>query len=148
MDFDALRAAGSGLGTAAVIVLNKSADPIKSIGRLSYFYKHESCGQCTPCREGTSWLYYMMKRMEKGDAKIEEIDMLWVSLVEDFRIDHSLGTHQANRRTYNLCSGRCCSLACPRIDSTLSSCNGRTHSELPKEEARTTAATRRSSFHL
>ena len=45
--------------------------------RLSYFYKHESCGQCTPCREGTGWLYDLMTRMKKGDARIEEIDMLW-----------------------------------------------------------------------
>lgn len=45
--------------------------------RLSYFYKHESCGQCTPCREGTGWLYDIMTRMTKGDARVEEIDMLW-----------------------------------------------------------------------
>jgi NADH dehydrogenase (ubiquinone) flavoprotein 1 len=77
MDFDALRSAGTGLGTAAVIVMNKSTDMIAAIGRLSHFYKHESCGQCTPCREGTTWLYKMMKRMEKGDAAPKEIDMLF-----------------------------------------------------------------------
>jgi NADH:ubiquinone oxidoreductase subunit F (NADH-binding) len=77
MDFDSLRAAGSGLGTAAVIVMNKQTDIIKAIGRLSYFYKHESCGQCTPCREGTTWLYKMMKRMGEGDASPKEIDMLF-----------------------------------------------------------------------
>merc|ERR1719379_3147227 len=71
MDFDALKEAQSGLGTAAVIVM------IDAIGRLSYFYKHESCGQCTPCREGTSWLFDIMERMKRGDAKVEEIDMLW-----------------------------------------------------------------------
>ena len=59
----------SGLGTAAVIVMDKSTDPIEAIARLSYFYKHESCGQCTPCREGTGWLYDIMTRMKKGDAR-------------------------------------------------------------------------------
>lgn len=76
MDFDALKAVQSGLGTAAVMVMNKQTDMIKAIQRLSYFYKHESCGQCTPCREGTPWLYKLMTRMQKGDAELEEIDML------------------------------------------------------------------------
>lgn len=76
MDFDSLKDAQSGLGTAAVIVMNQQTDPIKAIARLSAFYKHESCGQCTPCREGTTWLYKMMKRLEKGDANIQEIGML------------------------------------------------------------------------
>lgn len=76
MDFDSLKAAQSGLGTAAVIVMDKSTDVVDAIARLSYFYKHESCGQCTPCREGTGWLYNVMERMKKGDAKLEEIDML------------------------------------------------------------------------
>jgi len=76
MDFDALKEVQSGLGTAAVMVHDKSTDPIEAIARLSYFYKHESCGQCTPCREGTLWLYNMMKRMTKGDAEVGEIDML------------------------------------------------------------------------
>lgn len=76
MDFDALKEVQSGLGTAAVMVMDKSTDPIKAIERLSYFYKHESCGQCTPCREGTLWLYNMMKRMRQGDADLAEIDML------------------------------------------------------------------------
>ena len=69
MDFDSLKEAQSGLGTAAVIVMDKSTDIIDAIARLSYFYKHESCGQCTPCREGTSWLYDIMSRMKKGDAR-------------------------------------------------------------------------------
>jgi NADH dehydrogenase (ubiquinone) flavoprotein 1 len=77
MDYDALKAEQSGLGTAAVIVMDKSTDVIDAIARLSYFYKHESCGQCTPCREGTGWLYDIMTRMTKGDARVEEIDMLW-----------------------------------------------------------------------
>ena len=77
MDFDALKEAQSGLGTAAVIVMDKSTDVIDAIARLSYFYKHESCGQCTPCREGTGWLHKLMLRMRSGDARLEEIDMLW-----------------------------------------------------------------------
>lgn len=76
MDFDALKAVQSGLGTAAVTVFDKSTDMVAAIGRLSSFYKHESCGQCTPCREGTTWLYDVMTRMEKGDADFREIDML------------------------------------------------------------------------
>ena len=65
MDFDSLKDAQSGLGTAAVIVMDKSTDIISMISRFSQFYKHESCGQCTPCREGTGWLYKMMRRFEK-----------------------------------------------------------------------------------
>jgi NADH dehydrogenase (ubiquinone) flavoprotein 1 len=76
MDFDALKGVQSGLGTAAVMVNDKSVDPIAAIGRLSAFYKHESCGQCTPCREGTTWLSNMMQRMESGNAEKGEIDML------------------------------------------------------------------------
>lgn len=76
MDFDSLRNVGSGLGTAAVIVMNKSTDPIDAILRLAKFYKHESCGQCTPCREGTSWLVDLLARMKIGDADYAEIDML------------------------------------------------------------------------
>jgi NADH-quinone oxidoreductase subunit F len=76
MDFDSLREVKSGLGTAAVIVMDKSTDIIKAIARLSKFYKHESCGQCTPCREGTGWMWRVMERMVKGNASVEEIDML------------------------------------------------------------------------
>ena len=76
MDFDALREHKSGLGTAGVIVMDKSTDIIKAIARLAYFYKHESCGQCTPCREGTGWMWRVLERMAKGQAAIEEIDML------------------------------------------------------------------------
>jgi len=76
MDFDALRAVQSGLGTAAVIVMNKQTDIIDAIYRLSKFYKHESCGQCTPCREGTNWMMLVMERLVKGNAEIEEIDMI------------------------------------------------------------------------
>ena len=76
MDFDWLRDAGSGLGTAAVIVMDQSTDIVKAIWRLSKFYKHESCGQCTPCREGTGWMMRMLERMMRGDAEIGEIDQL------------------------------------------------------------------------
>ncbi|MBI1276112.1 NADH-quinone oxidoreductase subunit NuoF [bacterium] len=76
MDFDSLRAVQSGLGTAAVIVMDKSTDIVEAIARLSHFYMHESCGQCTPCREGTGWMYRSMKRMVIGDAKISDIDQL------------------------------------------------------------------------
>lgn len=76
MDFDSLKDANTALGTAGVIVMNKSTDIIEAIANLSKFYMHESCGQCTPCREGTGWLYRMMDRMVRGDAKIEEIDSI------------------------------------------------------------------------
>ena len=76
MDFDGLKALGSGLGTAAVIVMDKSTDIVRAISRLSYFYKHESCGQCTPCREGTGWMWRVMERLRTGDADMREIDML------------------------------------------------------------------------
>ncbi|MEE3165367.1 MAG: NADH-quinone oxidoreductase subunit NuoF [Pseudomonadota bacterium] len=76
MDFDSLAEVKSGLGTAAVIVMDKSTDLIRAISRISYFYKHESCGQCTPCREGTGWLWEMMEKMAKGSAKKEDIDLL------------------------------------------------------------------------
>jgi NADH-quinone oxidoreductase subunit F len=76
MDFDSLRELRSGLGTAAVIVMDKSTDIVRAIARLSYFYKHESCGQCTPCREGTGWMWRVMDRMARGQAQKREIDML------------------------------------------------------------------------
>ena len=76
MDFDSLVEAKSGLGTAAVIVMDKSTDIIAAIARLSRFYMHESCGQCTPCREGTGWMWRVMERMVRGRANPSEIDML------------------------------------------------------------------------
>ena len=76
MDFDTLRDLKSGLGTAAVIVMDKDTDLIKAIARLAYFYKHESCGQCTPCREGTGWMWRVMERMVKGEAEHDEIETL------------------------------------------------------------------------
>jgi NADH-quinone oxidoreductase subunit F len=76
MDFDSLSKLKSGLGTAAVIVMDKSTDIIRAIARISYFYKHESCGQCTPCREGTGWMWRVLSRMAEGRAQKREIDML------------------------------------------------------------------------
>ena len=76
MDFDSLQAVKSGLGTAAVIVMDRSTDIVKAIARLSKFYKHESCGQCTPCREGLGWVWRVMERMVEGNASVAEIDML------------------------------------------------------------------------
>ena len=76
LDFDFLREQRSGLGTAAVIVMDQSTDMIKAIWRLAKFYKHESCGQCTPCREGTGWMMRVLERMVTGDAEVEEIDQL------------------------------------------------------------------------
>ncbi len=76
MDFDSLREVQSGLGTAGLIVMDQSTDLIYAIARLSHFYMHESCGQCTPCREGTGWMWRMMTRLVKGDAEIEDIDKL------------------------------------------------------------------------
>jgi|TARA_R110002126_G_scaffold76017_6_gene189819 NADH-quinone oxidoreductase subunit F len=77
VDFDGLKEAGSSLGTAAIIVMDKQTDIIKAIWRLSAFYKHESCGQCTPCREGTGWMMRVMERMVEGRAQKREIDMLF-----------------------------------------------------------------------
>jgi NADH-quinone oxidoreductase subunit F len=76
MDFDGLRNVKSSFGTAAVIVMDKSTDIVRAIARLSYFFKHESCGQCTPCREGTGWMWRVMERMVTGNAQKREIDML------------------------------------------------------------------------
>ncbi len=77
MDFDSLKAVGTALGTAGIIVMDKSTNIVKAIARLSHFYKHESCGQCTPCREGTGWIMRIMDRFVDGKAKVEEIDQLY-----------------------------------------------------------------------
>ena len=111
MDFDSLREARSGLGTAAVIVMDKSTDIIAAIERLAHFYKHESCGQCTPCREGTGWMYRVMSRMVRGDAEIEEIDLPGTS-------------DAADRRAHNLCAWRCGGMANSRADPQFSTGHG------------------------
>ncbi|EXL09917.1 NADH-quinone oxidoreductase subunit NuoF [Aquamicrobium defluvii] len=76
MDFDGMREVKSSFGTAAMIIMDKSTDIVKAIARLSYFFKHESCGQCTPCREGTGWMWRVMERLVRGEAQKREIDML------------------------------------------------------------------------
>jgi NADH-quinone oxidoreductase subunit F len=76
MDFDSLREAQTALGTGGVIVMDTSTDVVAAIGRIAHFYMHESCGQCTPCREGTGWMWRMLKRMSRGEAELEEIDLL------------------------------------------------------------------------
>ncbi len=77
MDFDWLKDHQSGLGTAAVTVMDQSTDVVKAIWRISKFFKHESCGQCTPCREGCGWMMRLMERLIEGDADPHELDMLW-----------------------------------------------------------------------
>lgn len=76
MDFDSLSAVKSGLGTAAVIVIDQTTDIVEAIARLSKFYMHESCGQCSPCREGTGWLWRLLTRIQRGDASLNDIDLL------------------------------------------------------------------------
>jgi NADH-quinone oxidoreductase subunit F len=76
MDFDSLKAVKSGLGTAAVIVMDKSTDIVKAIARLSKFYMHESCGQCSPCREGTGWMWRVLERLALGKGTVKDIDDL------------------------------------------------------------------------
>ena len=77
MDFDGMRGIGSSFGTGGLIVMDKSTDVIAAIARISAFFKHESCGQCTPCREGTGWMWRVLERMRHGNARREEIDMLF-----------------------------------------------------------------------
>ncbi len=76
MDFDGCTEKKSALGTAAVIVIDRSTDIVRAMARISYFYKHESCGQCTPCREGMGWMWRVLTRMAEGRAQKREIDML------------------------------------------------------------------------
>jgi NADH-quinone oxidoreductase subunit F len=76
MDYDSIAKAGSMLGSGAVIVMDETRCMVKSLLRLSYFYFEESCGQCTPCREGTGWLYRMVHRIEHGEGRADDLDML------------------------------------------------------------------------
>ena len=76
MDYDSIAKAGSMLGSGAVIVMDDSRCMVKSLLRLSYFYMHESCGQCTPCREGTGWLFRMVERIANGNGRMQDIDLL------------------------------------------------------------------------
>ena len=77
MDYDSISKAGSMLGSGAIIVMDEDVCMVKALERLSYFYYDESCGQCTPCREGTGWMMRVMERLVRGDAEVEEIDMLF-----------------------------------------------------------------------
>jgi NADH-quinone oxidoreductase subunit F len=76
MDYDSISKAGSMLGSGAVIVMDETRCMVKSLQRLSYFYMHESCGQCTPCREGTGWLFRMVDRIERGEGKPSDLALL------------------------------------------------------------------------
>ena len=76
MDFDTCVENKTGLGTAGIVVINNDQDIIKCMARIARFYKHESCGQCTPCREGSGWMWRMLERMAKGEASKDEIEML------------------------------------------------------------------------
>ena len=76
MDYDSIAKAGSMLGSGAVIVMDETRCMVKSLQRLSYFYAHESCGQCTPCREGTGWLYRLVSRLEHGEGTLADMDLL------------------------------------------------------------------------
>jgi NADH-quinone oxidoreductase subunit F len=76
MDAESLKAAGSSVGTAGMIVMDEDTDLIRVITRIAKFYYHESCGQCTPCREGTGWLWKVLKRFERGEGRREDIDLL------------------------------------------------------------------------
>ena len=88
MDFDGTKAVKSALGTAAVIVMDKSTDIVRAMARISYFYKHESCGQCTPCREGMGWMWRVLTRMAEGRAHKREIDLLLEVTTADRRPHH------------------------------------------------------------
>jgi NADH-quinone oxidoreductase subunit F len=76
MDYDSLRKVGSMLGSGAVVVMDETTSMVSMLRRISRFYYAESCGQCTPCREGTGWLYRMLCRIEEGEGKLEDLDML------------------------------------------------------------------------
>ena len=76
MDYDSISKAGSMLGSGAVIVMDETRCMVKSLQRLSYFYYEESCGQCTPCREGTGWLWRVVRRIENGEGRQEDLDLL------------------------------------------------------------------------
>ncbi|HWA62866.1 MAG TPA: NADH-quinone oxidoreductase subunit NuoF [Caulobacteraceae bacterium] len=76
MDYDSLREFKTAMGSASMIVMDRDTDLVRAIARLSKFYKHESCGQCTPCREGTGWMWRVMERMASGEAEMREIDVL------------------------------------------------------------------------
>ena len=120
MDYDSLKDNQTSLGTGAVIVMDQTTDLIAAIARFSKFYKHESCGQCTPCREGTTWMMNMMDRLTDGRAQEREIDML-LELTLVFLLvilDHAKRILQeTNRGAHDLRIGRRGGLADPGIDA-------------------------------
>jgi hypothetical protein len=122
MDFDALKEHKSGLGTAAVIVMDKSTDLVKAIARISYFYKHESCGQCTPCREGTGWMWRVLDRMSRGEAETSEID-------------DASGRRRPGGRPHHLRARRCGGLAGSGSDPPFPFRDRRSHQQLPRRQA-------------
>ena len=105
MDFDSLMNEKSGLGTAGVVVINKDQDIIKCMARIARFYKHESCGQCTPCREGSGWMWRMLERMAKGEASRDEGEYV-------------RRCYKSNCRSHNLRIWRGVILACSRTIKT------------------------------
>ena len=106
MDYDSLKNAGSSFGTGAVMVMDETTCMVKTLRRISRFYMAESCGQCTPCREGTGWLYRMLTRFVNGEGTEADLDKL-------------LGCRQQNRGPYHLRVGRCCGLASAKLPQTL-----------------------------
>jgi NADH-quinone oxidoreductase subunit F len=76
MDYDSIAKAGSMLGSGAVIIMDDTTCMVRALERLSYFYYEESCGQCTPCREGTGWLYRVVNRIENGEGRMEDLALL------------------------------------------------------------------------
>ena len=88
MDYDSIAKAGSYLGAGSVIVMDETVCMVKALERLSYFYFEESCGQCTPCREGTGWLYRVIHRIEHGQGRPEDLDLLDSVCRQYFRAHH------------------------------------------------------------
>ncbi len=93
MDYDSIAKAGSMLGSGAVIVMDDSTCMVRALERLSYFYFEESCGQCTPCREGTGWLYRVVHRIEDGQGRMEDL-----ALLDERRRQHRRAHHLRARR--------------------------------------------------
>jgi len=113
MDYDAISKAGSGLGSGAVIVMDETTCMVRALERLSYFYHEESCGQCTPCREGTGWLYRIVHRIEHGEGRKEDLDLL---LSVGDNIADAPSAHWARRR-YGRCRA-CSDTSVPNLNIT------------------------------
>ena len=136
LDFDTLSKLKSGMGTAAVIVMDKSTDIIAAIRRIAYFYKHESCGQCTPCREGCGWMWRVLQRMERGEAEKREIDLLYDVTTQ-------------GRGPHHLRAGRCGGLAGAGPDPPFPRRDRGAHRPLPgRAQAGGGVAARRGAYDL